>query len=168
MNWWSLEDQRESINHYKEACTDAFKKIKEAKVKMTELEKENERLMDKIPSSATSAVTRGWHRGVKHGDKNICARRSLKKRPSFRWSSPEKGENFTDSASSTIKFMFEYTDPSLRGEVYSNMNFGVLELKLHEVHFADKFSGAELARRRRACLQSARSAVSNVQFQMRR
>ena len=45
--------------------------------------------------------------------------------------------------------MFEYTDPSLRGEVYSNMNSGVLELKLHEVHFADKFSGAELARRRR-------------------
>ena len=43
--------------------------------------------------------------------------------------------------------MFEYTDPSLRGEVYSNMNSGVLELKLHEVHFADKFSGAELGRR---------------------
>ena len=37
----SLEDQRESINHYKEACTDAFKKLKEAKVIMTELEKEN-------------------------------------------------------------------------------------------------------------------------------
>ena len=44
--------------------------------------------------------------------------------------------------------MFEYTDPSLRGEVYLNMNSGVLELKLHKVHFADKFSGAELARRR--------------------
>ena len=54
----------------------------------------------------------------------------------------------------------EFTDPSLRGEVNSNMNSGVLELKLHEVHFADKFSGAELARRRRTCLQSAPSAVS--------
>ena len=40
------------------------------------------------------------------------------------------------------------------------MNSGVLELKLHEVHFADKFSGAELARQRRTCLQSAPSAVS--------
>ena len=39
--------------------------------------------------------------------------------------------------------MFKYTDPSLRGEVYSNMNSGVLELKLHEVHFAVKFSEAE-------------------------
>ena len=74
--------------------------------------------------------------------------------------SPEKGENFTDSASSTPEFMFEYTNQSLRGEVYSNMNLGVLELKLHEVHFADKFSGAELARLRRTCLQSAASAVS--------
>ena len=37
----------------------------------------------------------------------------------FRWSYPEKGENFTDSGSSTPEFMFEYTDPSLRGEVYS-------------------------------------------------
>ena len=36
----------------------------------------------------------------------------------------------------------------LQGEVNLNMNLGVLELKLHEVHFADKFSGAELARRR--------------------
>ena len=79
---------------------------------------------------------------------------------SSRWSSPEKGENFTDSASSTLEFIFEFTDPSLRGEVNSNMNSGVLELKLHEVHFADKFSGAELARRRRTCLQSAPSAVS--------
>ena len=35
------------------------------------------------------------------------------------------------------------------------MNTGVIELKLHEVHFADKFSGAELVRRR-----SAPSAVS--------
>ena len=43
--------------------------------------------------------------------------------------------------------MFEYTDPSLQGEVYWNMKSGVLELKLHKVHFADKFSGAELARR---------------------
>ena len=50
-----------------------------------------------------------------------------------RWSSPEKGENFTDSASSTPEFMFEYTHPSLRGEVCSSMNLGVLELKLHEV-----------------------------------
>ena len=58
------------------------------------------------------------------------------------------------------QFMFEYTDPSLRGEVYSNMNSGVLEMKLHEVHFAVKFSGAELARRRRTCVQSALSAVS--------
>ena len=40
------------------------------------------------------------------------------------------------------KLMFEFTDPSLRGEVNSNMNLGVLELKLHSVHFADKFSGA--------------------------
>ena len=43
--------------------------------------------------------------------------------------------------------MFEYKNPSLRGEVYSNMNSGVLELKVHEVHFAVKFSRAELARR---------------------
>jgi hypothetical protein len=28
----------------------------------------------------------------------------------FRWSSPEKGENFTNSASSTPEFMFEFTD----------------------------------------------------------
>ena len=84
----------------------------------------------------------------------------LSNKENFRWSSPEKGENFTDSASSTPEFMFEFTDPSLRGEVNSNMNLGVLELKLHEVHFADKFSGAELARRRRTCLQSAPSAVS--------
>ena len=48
---------------------------------------------------------------------------------------------------STPKFMFEYTDPSLRGQVYSNINSGVLELKLHEVHFAGKFSGAKLARK---------------------
>ena len=40
--------------------------------------------------------------------------------------------------------MFEYTDPSLQGEVYSNNNSGVLELKRHKVHFADKFSGAAL------------------------
>ena len=56
--------------------------------------------------------------------------------------------------------MFEYSDPSLQGEVYSNMNLDVLELKLHKVHFADKFSGAKLVRRRRTCLQSAPSAVS--------
>ena len=56
--------------------------------------------------------------------------------------------------------MFKFTDPSLQGEVNSNMNSGVLELKLHKVHFADKFSGAELARKRRTCLQSAPSAVS--------
>ena len=77
-----------------------------------------------------------------------------------RWSSPEKEENFTDSASSTPEFMFEFTDPSLRGEVNSNMNSGVLELKLDKVHFADKFFRAELARRRRNFLQSAPSAVS--------
>ena len=29
--------------------------------------------------------------------------------------------------------MFKFTDPSLRGEVYLNMNLGVLELKLQEV-----------------------------------
>ena len=34
-----------------------------------------------------------------------------------------KKKNFTDSASSTPEFMFEYTDPSF--------NLGVLELKLH-------------------------------------
>ena len=53
--------------------------------------------------------------------------------------------------------MFEFTDPSLRAEVNSNVNLRVLELKLHEVHFADKFSEAELARLRRTCLQSATS-----------
>ena len=42
--------------------------------------------------------------------------------------------------------MFEYTDPSLQGEVNSNMNPGELELKLYEAHLADKFSKAELAR----------------------
>ena len=61
---------------------------------------------------------------------------------------------------SPTQFMFEYTDPSLQGEVYSNMNLGVLELRLHKVHFGDKFSEAELARRRRPCLPSAISAVS--------
>ena len=35
-----------------------------------------------------------------------------------------------------------------------------LELKRCKVHFADYFSGAKLARRRRTCLQSAPSAVS--------
>ena len=78
----------------------------------------------------------------------------------YRWSSPEKGENFIDSGLSTLEFMFEYIDPSLRGDVYSNMNSGVLELKLHEVHFADKFSGAEFVRRRRTCLLIEPSAVS--------
>ena len=34
--------------------------------------------------------------------------------------------------------MFKYTDLSLRGEVYLNMNSDVLELKLHKVQFADK------------------------------
>ena len=45
--------------------------------------------------------------------------------------------------------MFEFTDPSLQGEVNSNMNLGVLDLKLHVVHFADKFSEAKLVRLRR-------------------
>ena len=53
--------------------------------------------------------------------------------------------------------MFEL---SLGVEVNSNIYSGVIELKLHEVHFADKFPGAKLARRRRTCLQSAPSAVS--------
>ena len=76
------------------------------------------------------------------------------------WSSPEKWENFTDSDSSTPEFMFEYTDPSWQGEVYSNMNPGVLELKLYKVHFADMFSRPKLARRRITFLLSAPSAVS--------
>ena len=75
------------------------------------------------------------------------------------------GENFTDLASSTPEFIFEYTDPSLQGglqgEVYSNMNLCVLKLKLHEVHFADQFPGAELARRRRTCLQIAPDVNKN-------
>ena len=54
-----------------------------------------------------------------------------------------------DSGSSRPEFISEYTGPSLRGEVYSNMNSGVLELELDEVHFAEKFSGDELARQRR-------------------
>ena len=29
-------------------------------------------------------------------------------------------------------------------EVYSNMNSGVLQLKLHKVYFADKFAGAKV------------------------
>ena len=37
------------------------------------------------------------------------------------FSSPEKGENFTDSGSSTPEVMFEFIDLSLRGEVNSNM-----------------------------------------------
>ena len=44
--------------------------------------------------------------------------------------------------------MFKYTDPRLRGEVYSNMNLSVLELKLHKVIFTDKFSEDKLARQR--------------------
>ena len=55
--------------------------------------------------------------------------------------------------------MFKYNDSSMQGEVYSNMNSGVLEVKLHKVHFADKFYRAKLGRRRRICLQSAASAV---------
>ena len=62
--------------------------------------------------------------------------------------------------------MFEYTNQSLRGEVYSSMNSGVLELKLREVHFPDKFSKAELARLRRTCLQSSPSAVLTPMFTM--
>ena len=38
--------------------------------------------------------------------------------------------------------MFEYNNPSLQGEVYLNMNMVVLELKLHKVPFAVKFSEA--------------------------
>ena len=34
--------------------------------------------------------------------------------------------------------MGKYTKPSLQGEVYSNMSLDVLELKLHEVNFADQ------------------------------
>ena len=56
--------------------------------------------------------------------------------------------------------MFQYTDPILREEVYSNWNSGVLYLKLHEVHIADKFSEAKLARLRRTGLQSAPGEVS--------
>ena len=40
--------------------------------------------------------------------------------------------------------MFKHTNPSLQGEVYSNMNLYVLELKLYEVQFADKFSEPSL------------------------
>ena len=48
-----------------------------------------------------------------------------------RGSTPEKGKKFNDSGSSTPTFMFEYTNPSLQGEVYSIMVMGVLELNLH-------------------------------------
>ena len=48
--------------------------------------------------------------------------------------SRENGDIFTDSVPSTPKLLFEYTDPSLRGEEDLNMNLGVLELKLHKVH----------------------------------
>ena len=50
-----------------------------------------------------------------------------------------------NTLSATHSDTASYTDPSLRGEVYSNINSGVLELKLHKVQFANKFSGAELA-----------------------
>ena len=69
--------------------------------------------------------------------------------------------------SSTPEFIFEFTDPSLQGEMNSNMNLGVLELKLHKVHLADKFSKAELARLRRIFLQSAPCAVF-IQMSTRR
>ena len=72
-----------------------------------------------------------------------------------------RGESWlTVSHTLVATLKIKFTDPSLQGEVNSNMNLGVLELKLHEVHFSVKFSGAELARRRRTCLQSAPSAVS--------
>ena len=80
----------------------------------------------------------------------------------YRWSFTEKGENFTDSDSSTPEFMFEYTYWSLPGEVYSNMDLGVLKLKLLEVHFANKFSGAELARQRRTAKCTKCSFNPNV------
>ena len=60
----------------------------------------------------------------------------------------------------TPKFMFEFTDPSLQGEVNSNMNLGFHVLKLHKVQSAEYVSKAELARLRRTFLQSALSAVS--------
>ena len=50
--------------------------------------------------------------------------------------------------------MFEFRDPSGPEKVNSNINVGVLEFKLHEVHFGDMFSEANLVRLRRPCLQS--------------
>jgi hypothetical protein len=56
--------------------------------------------------------------------------------------------------------MFDFTSPGKLGSVNSNMKSGVLGLKLHMVHFAEKFSGVKLARQRRTFLQSTPSAVS--------
>ena len=53
----SLKDQRESMNHYKEAFTDAFKKLKEAKGIMTELKKKLK--AEGYPAHQGGAVTRG-------------------------------------------------------------------------------------------------------------
>ena len=86
----------------------------------------------------------------------------------YRWRSPEEGENFTNSVATTPKFMFECTDPSLRGEVNSNINTVHLSWSCaHKVNLADKFSGAKVARERRTCLQSAPSEVSTLMFTRR-
>ena len=64
--------------------------------------------------------------------------------------------DFTDSDSSTPEVRLKYSSLSLQGEEYLNLASGVLELKLHKVHYAAKSS--ELARR--TWLHSAPSAVS--------
>ena len=42
----------------------------------------------------------------------------------------------TNSVSSTPKFMLEFTDPSLQGEVNLNLNFGVLQINIITKEFA--------------------------------
>ena len=49
----------------------------------------------------------------------------------YRCSSAKNKENFTNSASSTLEFMFKLTNQRLRGEGTSNMNSGLPKLKLH-------------------------------------
>ena len=73
-----------------------------------------------------------------------------------------RAENITYSVSSTPRFIFKFSNLDLRGEVNLNMNLGVLELKMQEVHFNNKLSKAKFAGLGTTCLQIASSAVSTL------
>ena len=82
--------------------------------------------------------------------------------------SPTLSQVHISPVSSPHKSNFKSTSPSLRGEVDLKLDLYGLELKLHEVHLAVKFSEAELARLRRTstakCTRSCNNSlnVSNI------